>query len=286
MSLSFKVDKTVYRLLLKECLLFLYFHIMECCRMSILSKAKTLSLLALKPSVLTARSKYLFILSHMRSRSTVLSHVLGSNKGICGYSELFSSYNNYIDLLKLRIRRYKELQCEPKDKYILDKLLHNHIDISSEIFGSQTPKVILLIREPESTIKSIINMGHKVEDDWLKNEKNATEYYCARLSRLTEYAQILDGSYFFIESDDIVNNTDTVLNELSNWLNLDSPLENSYSIFGNTGKPGHGDPSNNILSRKITKTDSNSDIIVSQELLQTANSSYQQCKETLIGNQA
>lgn len=250
--------------------------------MSILTKAKTLTTVALNPNLVIGRSKYLFILSHMRSRSSVLSHILGSNAGVCGYYELHSSYLNYADIVKMRINLYNELKCDLRGKYLLDKMLHNGHEISNEMFVSITPKVIFLIRNPESTIKSIINMGHITDVNWYKNEKKATSYYCSRLERLAEYAEMLDGNYFFLEADELIKNTDHVLKELTEWLGLDTPLSNDYTIFDKTGKPDYGDPSEIIRAGKLIKTKGYTDITIPLELKQKAEISYEQCKQALI----
>ena len=249
--------------------------------MPVLIKVKKLAEIVLRPSIIMSRSKYLFILGHMRSRSSVLSHILGSNNGICGYSELHRSYVRYIDIIKMRIDLYRDLKCDLRGKYLLDKILHNEHEISNEVLRAITPKAIFLLRDPRSTIKSIINMGHVAGVDWYKNPEKVLEYYCSRLLRLTEYAEIFGGDYFFLESDDLVNNTDHVLRELTGWLCLDTPLVNNYIVFNNTGKPGYGDRSEKIRTGKLIKTKGHPDIDISHEILQVAESSYEKCKASL-----
>jgi hypothetical protein len=250
--------------------------------MSILTKAKKLSAVAFNPGIMTCDSKYLFILSHMRSRSSVLSHILGSNDGVCGYSELHSSYIRYIDILKMRVKLYSDLRCNLRGKYLLDKILHNSIVISKEMFETTTPKIIFLLRDAESTINSIINMGYLANIDWYKNPEKVAEYYCSRLSCLKKYAETVGEGYYFLESDDLVNNTDYVLSTLTKWLSLDKPLCKSYSVFNNTGKPGHGDLSANIKSGKVIKTKGYSNIEVSQKILKQAKFSYNQLRASLM----
>ena len=246
--------------------------------MSILTKVKKAAAIALRPSIITGHSKYLFILSHMRSRSSALSHVLGSNDGVCGYSELHRSYVRYIDIIKMRINLYHDLKCDLRGKYLLDKILHNKLEISKEVLEAVNPKVILLLRDPESTLKSIVNLTGV---DWHKNPERASEYYCSRLSRLAEYAEIFEGNYFFVDSDDLVNKTDHVLRELTGWLGLDTPLVNGYMEFSNTGKSGYGDPSEEIRAGRLTKTKGYPDVKIPLEAMHAAESSYAKCKAAL-----
>ncbi|MEM8844736.1 MAG: hypothetical protein AAGB35_06790 [Pseudomonadota bacterium] len=124
-------------------------------------------------------------------------------------------------------------------------------------------------------------MGNITNIEWYKNPEMASEYYCSRLLHLTEFSKILNGNYFFIESDDLLDETNFVLENLTNWLDLPTPLNNSYTEFDNTGKPGYGDPSEKIHARKLIKTKSYPDIRISQKILQKAKSYYERCKASL-----
>lgn len=228
-------------------------------------------------------SKYIFIFSHMRSRSSVLSHVLGSNPDICGHSELHLPYKGRMSLLKMRIELFNDLKCNLKDKYLLDKILHD-FQFSEKIFEIVKPKVIFLLRDPESTIKSIINMGYLTGIEWYKDPKQASDYYCTRLLQLEEFAKRTGDDYFFVESNELVNNTESILERLTQWLNLDEPLDKRYSVFHNTGKTGRrgGDPSNNIKSGILEKTNDYPDIKIPQDVLHKAESSYEKCRTALF----
>jgi len=249
----------------------------------IVSYTRKISKIVLNPQCIFAKTDYLFIFSHMRSRSSVLSHILGSHDKICGYSELHCSYQNSISLLKMRSKISEELQCKIKNKYLLDKLLHNELLFSEKVFKKAKPKIIFLLREPESTIKSIMNMGHITGIDWYKDPEKATDYYCSRLLKLEEYSKQIDDS-FFIDSNDLVEDTENLLNTLSNWLHLEKPLEKEYSIFSHTGEAGYGDPSQNIKSGIVKKTEGHPDIEIPLDILQKAISHYIACKDTLMNS--
>jgi hypothetical protein len=241
--------------------------------MTLLSKAKKLLLIVKKPSLLKPQEKYIFMLSHMRSRSSLLSHILGSNDEICGYSELHYSYPKVPSLVNMHVELYQDLSCDFTDKYLFDKLLHNSMLLNDDVLERTKPKVILLYRAPQSTLKSIINMGDLTGDDGYKNQSIATDYYCNRLRRLAEYAK-KDIDVLFIDSDELVNNTEEVLIKLSNWLCLASPLSSNYTIFNRTGVTGAGDPSKNIMSGQIVKTKQHESIILDEHLLEKAIEAY------------
>ncbi|MBZ2167857.1 sulfotransferase family protein [Marinobacter sp. F4216] len=249
--------------------------------MSISIRVTKIKEVIFNPSVITSPLRYLFVLSHMRSRSSVLSHILGSNDSICGYSELHRSYINYMDILKMRVALYHDLKVDLRGKYLLDKILHNEHEISGEVLKAVEPKVLFLLRNPRSSIKSIIKMGQISGMKIYEDPEKASEYYCSRLMRLTAYAEAVDPDYFFLESDDLVNKTEAVLRDLTKWLGLSSPLTSDYRFFNNTGKPGYGDRSEKIRAGRVIKTTGYPDINIPPELLRAAESAYQSCKLSL-----
>lgn len=249
--------------------------------MSILTSIKILYLKAIKSHVIPSRGEYIFLLSHMRSRSSVLSHVLGSNNAILGYSELHGSYRSHTDLMKMKLSLYKEFNCDLNDKFYFDKLLHNSNIISNKLFKDIQPKTIFLIRDAQSSIKSMINMGFITGVKWYKSPQKAMNYYCKRLAFLNRLSKKIKGQYFFIESNDLVDKTDIVLSNLTAFLNLTEPLTNRYFIFNNTGQSGYGDPSNNIEMGVIKKTEGYDDIEIPKHILEKAEIAYDQCVKTL-----
>ena len=167
----------------------------------------------------------------MRSRSSVLSHILGSNPDICGYYELQQRYLVYRHVIAMRRVLHKELKCSLKDKYLFDKILHNRLRVSKKILKKMNPKIIFLLREPVATLKSMINLGQITGVEWFRSPKMAVDYYCNRLSYIEEFSKEIEGNYLFLESDDLVNHADHVLRDISRWLDLQTPLQSQYSLF-------------------------------------------------------
>lgn len=249
-----------------------------------LSKARKLSIVAANPHIVTCRTRYLFILSHMRSRSSVLSHVLGSNSEICGYSELQQSYTGRLDLLRMRAEIHREAKCSLSNKFMLDKLLHDHCFVSDDLLELAKPKIVFLIREPEGTIKSMIDLGQRTGDKAYLDPGRVGQYYCSRLSSLERYADKVAGEYFFIDANDVVDNTDAVLASLSTWLGLQTPLDKHYSSFRDTGKRQRGDSSDNIKVGVIKRTEEHPNINIPRDVLRLAEVSYRRCKQHLLIN--
>src|SRR5262249_37085395 len=133
----------------------------------------------------------LFILSHMRSYSSVLSHVLGSHPQIDGYCETHLRYRFSFDLLRLKWRLPRLTGQPLRGRYVLDKILHNY-PVAAAILDNPHTRAIFLLRQPVDVVQSIVHMGRHLD----LNEKNSnvaktTQYYVERLSQLTRLARVL-----------------------------------------------------------------------------------------------
>ncbi len=234
--------------------------------------------------VFTCKTKYLFIMSHMRSRSSLLSHILASNPEICGYTEQHLSYKSKLDLVRLRASIFLETGKEMDQKYVLDKILHNNLSLSPKTLNKENSIFIFLIREPERTLKSIVKSSLETDFPHWRDQYQASSYYISRLSKLQDYAEALNKKFFFIESDDLINDATHVLEDLTNWLMLRDPLNTNYSLFQKTGIRGYGDPLPHIKSGKIIKTSPTSEIEISQTVLEKSKLAYKLCKENLSKN--
>jgi E3 ubiquitin-protein ligase DOA10 len=103
--------------------------------------------------------KILFILSHMRSGSSLLTHLLVNNPEIRGFGETHINYASAEDFKKLLMKLYwqgqdfSQLQDLKKLKmnhqYIHDKVLHNNKFLDQSFLESEQIYSIFLIREPQ-----------------------------------------------------------------------------------------------------------------------------------------
>lgn len=259
---------------------------------SLKAKASMLVTAALSPKILVSPARYLLILSHMRSRSSVFSHILGSSDQICGYSELHISYKKPIDFIKMRIKLYSDRkESFENNDYLLDKVLLDSHVVSPGLLESVESKAIFLVRRPEDTIRSIMNLGFALNNpsaEWLTDPEQAAQYYISRLATLVDYATAMSGRYYFVESESLITRTEQVLLGLTKWLNLDAPLQSEYKRFSNTGKPHHGDPSENIMAGRIMKTDrpkgQRADLTLPRDLIETSLAAYEGCTAELIAH--
>jgi hypothetical protein len=200
----------------------------------------------------SAARRYLFVLGHMRSYSSLLCHILGSHAQIDGYCETHVKYRTRFDLLRLRSRVVK-LTGEPlRGRYVLDKVLHNY-PLASSILRSPNTLSIVLVRRPVPTVQSIVNMGlHYSDIAWYRDLDAVTRYYEERVAALVRLADELRGRVMFLEAETLLSRTGDVLQNIGRFLELSEPLKSDYKRFAHTGEGGFGDPSETITTGRVT----------------------------------
>ena len=197
--------------------------------------------------------KPLFVISHMRSYSTLLTHILGSNPQIAGGREMLQSYRDYSDLVKLQVKCRKWTgELKP---FVLDKILNDQYVVSPEFLKKYDAQVLFTIREPLPAITSIKTLFEQYKKTTY-SEEELVQYYVGRLQTLRTLSdQIKDHTTtpLAFHADDVVNHSEETLDFLSQSLKLHTPLCRTYALHQETGKMNEGDPSENIKAGKILK---------------------------------
>ena len=153
------------------------------------------------PSFFMKKKQYIFILSHMRSYSTLLSHILANNSDICGYSEKQIPYYTSLDFQILKSKSMERYKSNIQRKFLLDKILGNHCTLSKEILRNKSLSIIFLLRNHNDSLKSIIRTASAPTSiiPRLSNEYTAADYYIKRLSKLKEYSLTSKGKKHFYQ---------------------------------------------------------------------------------------
>lgn len=225
--------------------------------------------------------KILFILSHMRSGSSLFAHILNSNPEIIGYGETHINYQSEADLKALQFKVYWQLKnLRMQHQYILDKILHDHKILNTDILRSPNIYVIFLIREPSSTLPSILN----IKQHW--SEEKALNYYCQRLETLVDYAKIIADSErcFLLTYDQLLNDSERIFLALKHFLKTATGFSEEYQVLETTGKRGIGDSSDNIKVGRILKSRNKLDIPISPEAIAKAREVFINCQNQLSVN--
>lgn len=230
--------------------------------------------------IFPVKRKYIFVISHMRSRSSLLAHILGSHQDITGYMEMHQSYRGRFDLLKLNYRLLKYSEHTP---YVLDKIISNKHTINNKILLRNDVMCLFLLRKPDDTFRSMINLGYLTGIKWYMEPQLILEYYKSRLKKMEEYAFYKEGKGLYINSDKLISESFNVLKRISKFLQLDDALKKEYKIFENTGVPGLGDPSESIKRGVIITNHQEllKKIVIPESIINEAYCSYYSCKNIL-----
>lgn len=218
-------------------------------------------LLVASQSVATARHvlnvlrprEPVFLVSHMRSYSSLLCHLLNSNPQIDGYGELGIDYRSLLDLIAMRHKVAATIDRPLSGRYTLDKLLHPRLGIADSILHAPTTHVMIGIRDPEASVRSIITMGlRRRRPDWKRRPKEAARYYIDR-SRAFRALVKRRADMLVFPTDAVIDDTDRFLAGVTEWLALKTPLQPSYELGSMTGRSRFGDNTAQIRTGVINR---------------------------------
>jgi sulfotransferase family protein len=223
--------------------------------------------------------RYIFILGHMRSGSTLLAHILANHPEIVGAGEMHIHYRAPRDLSDLVLKTCEYLHRPVLHApYIVDQINHDYV-ADEVLLSPQIYRCIILLRDPEATLQSMAALKQMNDSSWQESE--AVKNYANRLRTLRHYGQLLKHRAIVIEYDDLIDDTNKTLATLTNFLGLKSPLKPNYTTHRMTGRiAGHGDPSKNIKSGQVVRTPKH-DIAIGKEALIAARSAFRECQDQL-----
>lgn len=234
--------------------------------------------------LLLLKSKNIFLLSHMRGNTSLLSHLLGNHPEIEGYYEMHIGYYSWKSVYRQKLIYTQEHRLKANSRYFFDKILHNDHYLDENILKKS--KVIIMLRKPDQTIKSIMTLYQKMDPNHpYCQEKIATQYYIERITAIQEQAKKIPQQFLYLNAEDIRNKTTDELLKLQKYIGLKSTISDNYSPMKNTGKEKYGDSSKNIRTGKVQQQTTNySDITLNPKLLEQAQSVYKLSKNYLISS--
>lgn len=225
----------------------------------------------------------LFLLSHMRSYSSLLCHILNTNPDIDGYGELEISYRSPIDLISMRYGVALSTRERLAGQYVLDKLLHRRFELADAIVQLPTAKFMLSIREPEASVRSIVAMGRqRSAKDWKADPQRAAQHYTRRIDDLCAFVERRSDVLAF-PADAVTTHPETFLAGLTEWLDLDEPLRPQYRTGRQTGTAGFGDTSAQISSGTINVDRPKHDVELPPDLVDEIWAKYESGMARVLG---
>lgn len=222
----------------------------------------------------------LFLISHMRGFTSLLSHLLGSHPEISGYFETHASYRDVNDLLKLRTTLDSTDGLSGNESWIFDKLLDLGLEISDAVLAREDVSLLFMLREPRATLKSLIATRERY--GWRLDRNEAETYYFTRLQQIGALAHRAAGGYY-LDAEAIVDDSERTLAQLRRALQLSTPLQADFKIQSMTARFGLGCSSDYLKQGRIVRERERYDSIdIDSRLLARAQRAYRECRETLL----
>ena len=230
----------------------------------------------------------IFLLSHMRACTSLAGHILGSHPRINGYFEMHLGYETPAALDKQLEFFCAHESLKEDSQYLFDKLLHNDYRLDTRRLGDIDISLLVALQGPEQTIKSIVDLfAGKGRDEPYASAAGATGYYIERLQWLAGFCRSVDRPYYYYDVELFQAAPERLLEKLTAWLALDTPLSARYELFSQTGVARKGDSSDLIRRGKIVKTRADyAHIEVPDDLLQRARTVYRECRAEIMANAA
>lgn len=147
--------------------------------------------------------RFLFVVGHMRSGSSLLMHVLNSHPSILGYGETHRRYHGVADLVHLEREVFEKLHVDhggtPSYRYVADKILHDYI-WDADVLTLTSLKMLVSVRSPERSLRSILDLGLA----GIQTEAQVLAYYVELLDRIERWIGRYGRSVLVVDYDTLV----------------------------------------------------------------------------------
>jgi len=196
------------------------------------------------------------------------------------------SYSSAADLDE-QLRLYMQTETpKPGSIYLFDKLLHNDYALDTQILAESDYRILMSIRSPESSLKSIIHLFQaKQTEEPYADPEQATDYYIQRLKFLTDFSRNNTAQYYYYDAELIKTDSRKLLQALTRWCELTPPLSDRYQTFPLTGKARAGDSSYIISSGKIETSENDyPGVRLEAQHILRAEQAYAEYREVILGN--
>lgn len=198
----------------------------------------------------TEPARFIFLVSWMRSGSTLLSNLILEAPQVYGIGETHTRWSRTNAALDYRLCNYAVQKTPPEGaQFLFDKVLHNHLDkgMCSDFLHSS--RFIFLVRELNASLSSISRMR---DSGFAASDFPIELYLRDRLKRLYDLShEIPSANRYLITYNDLILNTGQ-LDQLSASLGFAIPQ--NFSVRRHTGTATIGDYSEKVKSGKIDGT--------------------------------
>ena len=220
--------------------------------------------------------RWLFVLGHMRSGSSLLVHLLNANPEVLGYGETPIRYTGHRSFVELHdhVREQFRIHGEPPRRgyqYVMDKILWQHIH-NDNLLRQVPLSVIVIVRRPEAALPSILAL----DIESIQTSEEALRYYRDRLERLQSILDTYNAPFMCTTYSELTKRPEAILQDISEYLALDEKLTPTYDTMWATGKPVTGDPSEKIEAGEVRSEETSYDMDIASGIIPQAREAYRQ----------
>lgn len=223
----------------------------------------------------------LLLMGHMRSGSSLLSTILTANPDINGYGEAKVKYTDAREFLTLRgkiaiVQLLNRRVPQRRFRYVYDKILHQRLMPGPEPLRTPNTRVILLTRPPEPTLRSIMGAFGWEAD-------RSARYLLREYEHLTSLAQNMPAGVevVSIHHEDLIAQPEALLEALTCWLGLDTPLTPEFDPKARVKLIGSNDRSERIDAGQVIQTARKHEVDISGAPLQELEEGLAQLRSTI-----
>lgn len=193
--------------------------------------------------------KFTFVVSWMRTGSSLLSNLLLADRNVFGIGETHVRHERPSSLTEVVfVSALVRRQLPTQASQYLDKLLHNYLDERMPLEAIEGAKFVFLTRDIPASAASLARMWHRLPEG---RYESPYSYLSERLVGLRRLAGRVPREHrFLIDLHDIVEDTH-VFSEMGGFLGGSVPR--SYEVLPFVGRKGVGDFSNQIKLGHIAK---------------------------------
>ena len=222
----------------------------------------------------SATHRYILILSHMRSGSSLLLHLLMTSPDISGCGERNRIYRDDEDLAIFGIKSNLGQREKYRASYSVDQINHTHFLPSESLLLRPSVIPIILLREPQGAIGSMVDVFGLSSDFGIDD---AIDHYRERVTTLARYAKLFASQPrpLFLTYDKLVDETQNSLSMLKDYLELQTELSDQYSTFSFTGR--QGDRSSRIQAGRVLSRRTNHGVEIDPVTLNELQAIFNEC---------
>jgi hypothetical protein len=219
----------------------------------------------------------LLLLGHMRSGSTLLLHLLLTNREVAALGERNAVYASPADFARLAITtRVARRALFARLGYVADQVNHDRFTPDSALLAQPRVRVVFVLRRPQGSLVSLLELSRRFYgSSW--SVAQAVDYYIRRLETLMKQAQSFPaaGDAALVRYESLTASPERTLEALRQYLGLRHGFSTTYSAHSFTGV--RGDPGPNIGAGRIVRTESATSDQLSAADRSAAESAYEQC---------